>query len=260
MSTVYAKNLRTTLLPKDIVDRRYQVHFVRNDAELDAVLKLRYEVFNLELGEGLDASHLTQRDCDQFDHQCHHLTVIDRDSDAVIGTYRMQTLEMVGDATGFYSAGEFDLTLLPDAVLRQAVEVGRACIAREHRSGRVLFLLWRGIAAYMERFRKRYLFGCCSLTSQNPRDGELMLAHLRNLGVLDPRHTVSPQPGYECSSGETLPAKIAVKIPQLFRLYLQYGARVCSRPAIDRLFKTIDFLVILDTAELDERTRSMFYA
>ena len=50
-----------------------------------------------------------------------------------------------------------------------------------------------------------------------------------------------------------------VELPQLFRIYLRYGAKVCGPPAIDRFFKTIDYLVVLDTAVLDSETREMFF-
>ncbi|MGH7456171.1 MAG: GNAT family N-acetyltransferase, partial [bacterium] len=141
-------------------DARYEVRFVQNAEELDAVLKLRFTVFNLELGEGLEESYRTQRDQDEFDLSCHHLIVVDKKNAEVIGTYRMQTYEMAAAANGFYSAAEFDLTRLPEAVIDNSVEVGRACITAPHRNGRVLFLLWRGLAVYMMLTKKRYLFGC----------------------------------------------------------------------------------------------------
>ena len=43
-----------------------------------------------------------------------------------------------------------------------------------------------------------------------------------------------------------IPWPIEVKLPRLFSTYLGIGAKVCSPPAIDRRFKTIDFLVMLD--------------
>src|SRR6185436_13849796 len=130
-------------------------------------LHLRFEVFNLELGEGLDASFLTRRDEDPFDRTCHHLLVEDRASGRIVGTYRMQTSEMAAGACGFYSAGEFTLGSLPREVVAGSVELGRACIAREHRGRPVLFLLWKGLAGYLMHFGKRYLFGCCSLSTQD---------------------------------------------------------------------------------------------
>jgi putative hemolysin len=50
-----------------------------------------------------------------------------------------------------------------------------------------------------------------------------------------------------------------LKIPKLFATYLGIGARVCSTPAIDRRFKTIDFFVVLDIHQMDERTRRLFF-
>jgi len=88
---IVAPNLFTPLPPQEkFSDARYEVRFVQNAAELDAVLKIRFNVFNLELGEGLNESYLTQRDQDEFDLTCHHLIVVDKKNEEVIGTYRMQ--------------------------------------------------------------------------------------------------------------------------------------------------------------------------
>ncbi len=241
-------------------DARYEVRFVQNAAELDAVLKLRFTVFNLELGEGLEESYRTQRDQDEFDLSCHHLIVIDKKNAEVIGTYRMQTYEMAAAANGFYSAAEFDLTRLPEEVIKNSVEVGRACIAAPHRNGRVLFLLWRGLAVYMMLTKKRYLFGCCSLTSQNPEEGRQVMDYLQANGHVHPELQIFPQPDFVCYADDLVVQKnLSVKIPRLFRIYLEYGAKVCGPPAIDRRFKTIDYLVVLDIATLDQRTFHMFF-
>jgi putative hemolysin len=65
------------------------------------------------------------------------------------------------------SLGGFELSLLPRELLDNSVELGRACIAKGHRNTQVLFLLWKGVASYVASQRKRYLFGCCSLTGQD---------------------------------------------------------------------------------------------
>lgn len=243
-----------------IENSRYRVHFAENAAELDAALKLRFEVFNLELGEGLSASFETMRDQDEFDNQCHHLLVTEKDNNRVIATYRMQTLEMAKNANGFYSDGEFMLSMFPQAVITNAVEVGRACIAREHRNGKVLFLLWKGIAKYMLYARKRYLFGCCSLTSQDPLEGKQLMEQLKASGRVHEHIQIFPQAGFECYPEDQPFSGIEkVKLPKLFRIYLNYGAKVCGPPAIDRAFKTIDYLVLLDVGKFDSRTYNMFF-
>ena len=248
-------------LPTGLIEQgRYRARFARSRAELDAILRLRFEVFNLELGEGLEESFATGRDEDAFDRTCHHLLVEDSASGAIIGTYRLQTGEMASAGDGFYSAGEFDLESLPPTLTDQAVEVGRACIARAHRNRAVLFLLWRGLAQYMETNQLRYLFGCCSLTSQDPAEGLHALAHLRRQGQLHPTVQVPPLPGFECSppSGYEDPEG-PYSLPILFRTYLRYGALVCGSPAIDREFKTIDFFVLFDLEALSDKKRALFF-
>lgn len=247
------------LLPAGVIEHgRYRVRFARRPDELDAVLRLRYRVFNLELGEGLATSATTGRDEDAFDAACHHLLVEDLPAGSVIGTYRMQTAAMAAAGRGFYSAGEFDLSGLPPELIAASMEVGRACIAREHRNRQVLFLLWKGLARYLVATRVRYLFGCCSLTSQDPADGAAMLDHLQAHGYTAPGLPVSPRPGFECLVAPDL-RKRRIGVPPLFATYLRYRARVFSPPAIDRTFKTIDFLVVLDVRDLDAASYELFF-
>lgn len=248
-------------LPAAIIRRgRYAARFARTAEELDAVLRLRYEVFNLELKEGLTASHLTGRDMDEYDLTCHHLVVIDQLTGATVGTYRLRTGEMAFSAGGFYSAGEFDLSALPAHVLNEAVETGRAAVARAHRHTQVLFLLWKGLAAYMTFNRKRYFFGCCSLPGQDPRTGLRVLNYLEQHDYLHPSLAVRPRPGCECApEGYFIVDGQELEIPQLFANYLRFGAKVCGPPAIDRSFRTVDFFVLFDATEMTERARRLFF-
>lgn len=238
----------------------YVVRFARDEADLEAVLRLRYRVFNLEMGEGLEASRATGLDRDEFDAVCHHLMVTDTLRNEIVGTYRLQTFEMAESHRGFYSQQEFDLGDLPREVLAGSVELGRACIAASHRNRQVLFLLWKGLALYLTRNRKRYLFGCSSLTSQDPAEGGRMLAFLRDRGHLHPTFVVPPRPGFECHC--EVPVRVdpaAVEVPKLFKSYLRYGARICGPPAIDRAFKTLDFFMLLDLEDFSERSYKLFF-
>jgi putative hemolysin len=240
---------------------RLRLRFARDLDDLDRVLRLRFAVFNLELGEGLASAHETGRDQDRFDAACHHLMVEDARTGQVVGTYRMQTREMAARGGGFYAAGEFDLGALPAAVLDQAVEIGRACIAPEYRNRQVLFLLWRGLAAYLVHAGKRYLFGCCSLTGTDPRVGIGALEYLRAAGHVHPDLRVAPLPGLECrlDPGQAPAPFTATDVPRLFQAYLRHGARTCGPPAIDRDFGTIDFLVALDAQALDRDVYRLYF-
>lgn len=244
--------------PLDERHGRYRLSFARSARELERVFRLRYEVFNVELGEGLRSSAESGLDRDRFDAQCHHLIVRDEPSDTVIGTYRLQVQAMADAGEGFYSAGEFDLA--PLTIAGASVELGRACIAAEHRNRMVLFFLWRGLVAYARWNDKRYFFGCSSLTSQDPDAGLALYDELERDGLVHASLRVEPLPHYACIPRVAPGSRRAPPVPTLFRTYLRYGARVLGMPALDREFGTVDFLTLLDLAALDPRTLELFAA
>ncbi|MGH8597808.1 MAG: GNAT family N-acetyltransferase, partial [Gammaproteobacteria bacterium] len=209
---------------------------------------------------GLESSYRTGRDLDEYDLACHHLMIVEASSGAVVGTYRLQTGAMAAAGRGFYSGCEFDLSRLPLEVLEDSIELGRACIAREHRNTQALFLLWKGLASYVAHNRKRFLFGCCSLTGQDAREAKLVMELLEREGHLHPDYFVPPRNGFESyEPGYSVRQPFEVKLPKLFRTYLRFGAKVCGPPAIDRAFKTIDFLVLFDVFGMDAQSQRMFF-
>ncbi|MEO6094671.1 MAG: GNAT family N-acyltransferase [Fibrobacteria bacterium] len=231
----------------------FVLRFAQDARDLDAVCKLRFEVYNLELNEGLSASYRTHRDIDEFDPQCHHLMVLHKRSGSMAGTYRIQTGSMAMQRLGFYSAQEFDISVFPREFLERCVEVGRACIGREYRNGRVLQLLWKGLARYLDWNGKLYLFGCCSLTSQDPAEGRALFRRLAALDHLHPTLFATAKPGYECDAGvlAVLEAE-QPRLPRLFEGYLNLGGLVCGEPALDRRFKTIDYPVMVDIQKIPQ--------
>jgi putative hemolysin len=243
-------------------ESRYVVRFARTEDEIDAALRLRFEVFNLELNEGLDASFISGRDEDRFDASCHHLIVLEKATGSIVGTYRVRTIEAAGDAFGFYSSTEFTLETLPHEVLAASVETGRACIARAHRNSRVLFLLWKGLALYLTARRKRYLFGCCSLSSQDFTEGRKAMRQLARGGFYHPFLEVGPRAEFAAQAEDFLSADDGrdVRIPPLFEIYLRLGAKICGAPVIDRQFKTIDFFVIVDVETMPPKYFKMFFS
>jgi len=250
----------------DETSGNYRVRFATSDADLESIARLRYQTFNIEMREGLDASHETGLDFDRFDTQCQHLLVECRDAArngpavAVVGTYRLQTAESAAKGCGFYSAEEFDLSGLPAEMLEDAVELGRACVAPEHRNRRTLFLLWKGLASYVLWHRKRYFFGCNSLTSESQLEGWRMMRYLTEHGHVHPEFLSDPLPGYACDAPAQMTPEdeLPLDIPPLFGIYLRYGAKVCGPPAHDALFHTVDFLTVVDLDEMDERTFQNF--
>jgi putative hemolysin len=234
---------------------KYQVRLAETMAEREAACRLRFTVFNLELGEGIAASWDTGLDEDRFDLFCEHLIVEDRSRGQVVGTYRMQSGVTAKQNLGYYSEQEFDIT--PYENLRpQVLELGRASIDREHRSSEVLMLLWRGIAQYARGCGLRYLIGCSSLNSRDPQEGWSLYGQLGDFLTTEPLCT-RPKPSYALPAPSGI-ATADVKVPRLLRTYIAVGARICGEPAWDREFGTIDFLTYLDLAQLSPAARNRF--
>jgi putative hemolysin len=235
---------------------QYGTRLARNADEIRAAQVLRYQVFNLELNEGLEQSHLTGLDEDRFDAVCDHLIVEHLATGEIVGTYRLQTGHNAEAYMGYYCAQEFEFKVF-EPIRAEMVELGRACVHRHHRNLVVLGLLWKGIADYAERHDARYLFGCSSLTSQDPAIGASAYADLCRRHLVEPQWRTRPVPAYDCPLEQL--AAATVQIPKLLRAYLTLGAKICGPPALDRHFKTIDFLTLLDLETLHPLARQRFF-
>jgi putative hemolysin len=229
----------------------YTSRLASSSVDIRAAQALRFQVFNLELNEGLPQSYATQLDADAFDEVCDHLLVEEARTGLVVGTYRLQTGEHAAAHRGFYSAQEFDFTPY-EPIRRQIIELGRACVHADHRNIAVLSLLWRGIYAYARQQGGRYLIGCSSLTSQDPLEGATMYAELAKKHLVEERFRTLPVPTMACPLDQV--ARRAPKVPKLLSAYLAIGAKIAGPPAIDREFKTIDFLTFLDLETVPEDT------
>src|ERR1700722_7062922 len=195
----------TSTLPskKDILLEagQYCARLALTAEERAEAYRLRFVVFNLELNEGLAEAYASGFDTDQFDEVCDHLIVEDRASGAIVGTYRMQLGDVAGRNFGYYSEQEF--CFVPYEAMRpQIVELGRACIHREHRSPEVLHLLWRGIARYALVNGGRYMMGCCSLTSQDVAMGHAVYESLRNC-MVEPSLLTKATPAFAMPASKT---------------------------------------------------------
>ena len=220
----------------------YRLRMAASAADRQAAQALRFEVFNLELDEGLVQSYDTGLDVDPFDEVCDHLLVEDLHVGSVVGTYRLQTGLRAQQGLGYYSEREFDFA--PFEPFRvQVVELGRACIHVQHRNFAVLNLLWKGIGSYAREHDARYLVGCSSLTSQDAAVGaaafQRLAAHLA-----PPEWRTRPLSTFVCPLERV--AIDAPRLPRLLSAYLAMGAAICGAPAIDREFRTIDFLTWVD--------------
>lgn len=241
---LWAKDVRPRLKMK-FEKNQYIVKTAETWAEIEGALRLRHEVF---CGEMLNTPLPSGLNTDQFDPLCDHLIIQTLDTKDVIGTYRLNS-----SAPGnFYSEQEFEM----DAVLRfkeRKLEVGRACVAREHRHTMVFNLLFLGLAAYLQKAEIRYVFGCSSVPVRTHEELTSLCQFFRlrhfspeNLRVRPLHSTADPFSYLYPKSSQMSDDEVQLLIPPILKLYLHLGCWLCGEPYYDSEFKVYDFFTLLD--------------
>lgn len=234
-----------------------EVKLASNLTELDAAMRLRFEVFNLELQEGLVSSYDRGYDTDAYDAYCDHLIVKDLASGEVVGTYRLLRGSEARRHIGFYSENEFDLSNLR-RLRGEMLELGRSCIASTHRSFTTLNLLWSAIVKYALEHNVRRLFGCASLHISQVSEVQPVYSYLRANHFAPEKYRVYPIDSCRMMISDDACEKIdsrAVlrKLSPILKGYLRAGAMICGAPAYDAEFGTADVLVILEMEKMAGR-------
>jgi putative hemolysin len=108
---------------------------------LEQALTLRKRIFFNALGKDEDA----------FDAVCNHLVAVDKETQKVIGTYRLLLDSVAKKNKGFYSETEFDLTNIKKNCKGELLELGRACVDPEYRKYPILPLIWGEIIKFIDK-------------------------------------------------------------------------------------------------------------
>ncbi len=208
----------------------FELRLARDAADLRAAQRLRYEVFVEELGgDGDLVDHAARLERDAFDPFYDHLLLFDRArGGAVVGVYRLLRDDQAARLGRYYSEGEYDLSALKGS--DHGIEV---------------------------------LFGVASFhgTEIEALKGPLSLLHHRHLAPAPLR--VRALPGH-FQSMDLLPEDridrpAAMKAtPALIKAYLRLGGYVGEGAFIDHAFNTTDVCLILDTAAMSEKHRSLY--
>ena len=236
----------------------FSVSLAQNVVDLEECQRLRYLVFNRELGEGLASSERTGLDRDRFDWVCDHLMVRDISTGVLVGTYRMQTGYRAQGNLGYYSEQLFDFAPF-EPIRGEMLELGRACVHSDYRNTTALAMLWKGIASYAALCNARYMIGCSSISSQDENEGASLFEELREKYLAPTALRTQPKLAHRCEPREDSLPEPTPEPPRLFRAYLDLSARLCGPPAIDREFGTIDFLTLLDLQAIPQRLRTRFF-
>ncbi len=244
----------------------FLIKIAETKEEIQAAMRLRYDVFNIEEGKGLQSAELKKIDCDEFDEHCLHLIIVEKKTSRVVGTYRVNPGPVAKAQLGFYAAREYNIEGL-DELQDEILEVGRSCVHPEFRNGSVIGLLWSGISGTLVRAGLHYTLGCVSLKTTDPNVGWALYEYFKFRDKLSEQLIATPVDGFELPSAnmedvdKLLSNKVALlkHIPSLFKGYLRLGVKICGVPIWDKEFGTIDFLILLNYHNMPEKYIKHFF-
>jgi len=232
---------------------RFVTAIAQTEAEVIEAQRLRYRVFADEMGASIPHAQ-SGLDRDKFDPFCEHLLVRDSECGRIVGTYRILTAAKARHTGGFYSRREFFLDNLA-SLNSTTVEVGRACVDAQYRSGAVIATLWAGLSAHIIECGYEYVIGCGSVPlSDGGRLASSIYARVKKEFLSPPEWRVSPRCPFPLAT-QIDPDPI---LPPLLKGYLRLGAYVCGEPAWDTDFKTADLLIMLPMRQMNRRYLSRF--
>lgn len=240
---------------------RFIVKTASSGNELRKILELRHDIYYREL---LNCDHPLKLDVDKFDFKCDHLAVIDKASGCVVGTYRLNSSIFNDD---FYSSTEFDISAIEklDGV---KLEIGRACVHPDFRNAITISMLWKGILEYSVRTGTKWLFGCSSVKTTDSETAVRLYKYFNIKPHGPDRVHVRPKKLFRVPDFEkyiekyyfnsTEDKNIDGLVPPLLKFYIKSGAHICGEPALDREFKCIDFLTLLNLESVNSRIAKRF--
>ena len=254
-----------TMIARDAV---LSLRLARDERDLRAAQRLRYEVFVNELGaDGPLVDHEARLERDEFDPYFDHLLLIDNRRDPallqdVVGVYRLLPPERVAAAGRYYSESEFDLSVLR-ASGRRLLELGRSCVHPDMRGGAAMFLLWNGLAEYVLERQIEVMFGAASFHGTDAAALAQPLALLHHFHRAPEGLRVAARPEQRQEMG-LLPVEAVHRtqamagIPALIKAYLRLGGHVSDGAWIDRDFNTLDVCLVMDTARMSVKHRDFY--
>lgn len=230
---------------------RFTVSFATTRDEILETQKLRYRIFAGELGASIDGG-AEGIDADHYDPYCRHLLVREMDSGRIIACTRILTDDNAPKAGGFYSSGEFDLSMI-DSLPGRVMEVGRTCVDAEYRSGAVIAVLWSGLAEFIISQNYDYLFGCASIGLEDGgASAHAILQQIQEKFMAPAWQHVRPLNPLPRADVDVRSLQ-KVRMPPLLKAYVGLGAKACGEAYWDRDFNCADVFMLLNVSDLHPR-------
>lgn len=249
-----------------MTNNRFQVRLAENPSEVRAAQRLRYKVFVEELGaQASPEEHAARLEIDAFDPYFEHLLLIDTAAtgdplDRVVGVYRLMRGATATKGIGFYGATEYDLSKLQSQD-REVLELGRSCIAKDHRGGLGMHKLWDGLGNYVIKHDIGVLFGVASFHNANPEPIAEALSYLHHNHLAPPelRVRATQFTAMDRIAGAQIDKARALRqMPSLIKAYIRLGGYVGDGAFVDHDFNTVDVCLLMDTRKMVQKYHKFY--
>ncbi len=231
----------------------FLVETVSDPEAFKEIVRLRYDIFLREFAGRGDSYAFFPYDIDLHDFSCDHLVVKDKSSGNIVATYRL-LFQAEGEKKNFYSEGEFDLSEFHQ-VRGNKLELGRACVHRDFRSGAVISLLWKGLCQYASKSDTRYMFGCSSLSRKEFAALPYIFEQMEKRKAVITDYKINVRKNYQLSTYPQLKLSQIVSpdfrfMPSLMNMYLLAGAKMSDQLAYDEEMDCLDLFTVMDFKKL----------
>lgn len=225
------------------------LYWTRDKTEVEKAKKFRFEIFSTSFNSSFPLSQ-NAIDTDSYDEVSDHLIAKDTHSEEIIACYRVIPREARAYVGKFYCESLFDIS--PIKFLGgEILEVDRFCMHKDYRNGFLILALWREIFNYFYQRNYSVMIGCSSVSFSDGGDlaSSIFKKLLETGGCFDSIKCAAKFPvnlnfkNYDSN----------VQVPSLLRAYLNLGAKICSKPAIDSVLNTADLLTILRKDDVNQR-------
>lgn len=220
-----------------------------NKNEVEEVQRLRYDHllrdFNPELKEG-------GIDNDGYDEYADGIIVVDTENNnKIVGTYRVATKTTVGSHK-FTDEDEFNIDSIKNGE-ENILELGRAVVHKDYRSGVVIQLLWTGLYEYAVENKCRYIFGTTSLHGTDPSKFKNLLCYFKkDLSFELP--VFATNNSFEFDYLEDYDQEeVAKEMPNLVKAYIKMGVKISKNGYIDYNFNSCDIMTVADMNNINTK-------
>ncbi|NIY81803.1 lysophospholipid acyltransferase family protein [Vibrio hepatarius] len=275
-------DLRT--LPKEhhlLTSGEFEVYCTTSDhipSLLQEIGRLRERNFR-SVGEGTGLSI----DIDEFDKHYLHLFIWDRDNQCLVGAYRLGLVDELlakEGLNGLYSRTLFHYEQPFLHTIGKAIEMGRSVIDEPYqKSMGALLLLWKGIAAYIQRNPEyTHLFGPVSISSHYSDQARQLLAETMTLHHYDAEKASYVTPTNPLPSQKNgwntgmltaladlqLLSRVIARIdegkgvPVLLRQYLGLNGKLVSFNVDPDFNNALDGLIMVDLKQVPVKTLARY--